>query len=170
MSELKPCPFCGGAGRCGEGDGKWFAHCEAAGCYAYVGENYDASASPDHMFESQEEAREAWNRRVPVVELPPLTATPIAWLDEQGRIVQRGEFRNGGWVSADRAIPDSWKPLYLAAPVAPARDAYTMEQIGFALRKSLYAKTGNLAIEAIIEDLSKTLPNGGLYPTKGDAK
>jgi uncharacterized protein YwgA len=49
------------------------------------------------------------------------------------------------------------------------RERWSMEQIATALRQSLYAKTGKLAIEGIIEDLSKALPNGGVYPTMGAA-
>jgi hypothetical protein len=36
----------------------------------------------------------------------------VAWLDEHGRIVAREENWGGGFVGNDRAIPDSWTPLY----------------------------------------------------------
>lgn len=51
-----------------------------------------------------------------------------------------------------------------ARPADEPAARYTMEQIAHALRRSLYAKTGNLAIEGIIEDLAAALPNGGVHP------
>lgn len=51
---------------------------------------------------------------------------------------------------------------------------YTMSQISYALNRSLYAKTGKLAIDGIIDDLAAALKNGGDHPmrnapTKGSA-
>jgi hypothetical protein len=48
----------------------------------------------------------------------------------------------------------------------PGEGWYTMSQISYALNRSLYAKTGNLAIEGIIEDLHAALKNGGDHPAR----
>lgn len=64
MSEtetLEPCPFCGGTGYVQEGDRRFFVSC--GDCFCCVGEAYDRSAMPSHMFLSAEEAIAAWNRR-----------------------------------------------------------------------------------------------------------
>jgi Lar family restriction alleviation protein len=60
---LLPCPFCGGAAYTVSTNDErmWFAGCRD--CYCNVGESYDRSAMPEHMFSSEEEAIAAWNRR-----------------------------------------------------------------------------------------------------------
>ena len=35
------------------------------------------------------------------------------WLDEEGRVVRLSNFGDGGFVDAGRAVPDSWRPVYL---------------------------------------------------------
>ena len=63
MSEMKPCPFCGDVAQACEADGKWFAICCNLNCFCAVGEVYDASAMPNHVFTSEEAAVAAWNER-----------------------------------------------------------------------------------------------------------
>lgn len=59
---LLPCPFCGDDAYVGGNEEtKFFVGCN--GCYCNVGEAYDRSAMPEHMFMSAEEAVAAWNRR-----------------------------------------------------------------------------------------------------------
>ena len=59
MSELKPCPFCGGEGVITDEDcygftyNDWMVYCE--NCQTYVGFGLQC--------ETPEEAAEAWNRR-----------------------------------------------------------------------------------------------------------
>jgi len=67
MSELKACPFCGGAAvvRGDEREG-FFATCAEVDCFCCVGEAYDRDAWPEHMFRTEDEAVAAWNRRAPV--------------------------------------------------------------------------------------------------------
>lgn len=36
---------------------------------------------------------------------------PIAWIDEDGRLVRRSDIRDGGFVDPDRAFPNCWHPL-----------------------------------------------------------
>ena len=59
--QMKPCPFCGGAGRldCGEDDGKmaWAPECENPECVIY---GFRLSG-PE--YESSDEATTAWNQR-----------------------------------------------------------------------------------------------------------
>lgn len=56
------------------------------------------------------------------------------------------------------------QPHALSEPPSDREGFYTMSQISYALNRSLYAKTGNLSIEAIIEDLHAALRNGGDHP------
>ncbi|MBZ3691033.1 Lar family restriction alleviation protein [Phyllobacterium calauticae] len=59
---LKPCPFCGGEGYIQNHiDLMFFASCRD--CYCCVGEGYDRDAMPEHLFNTEEAAREAWNTR-----------------------------------------------------------------------------------------------------------
>ena len=58
---LLACPFCGGSAYTSEGDSRWFVGC--AKCYCNVGEAYDRSAWPEHMFATEAEAIAAWNTR-----------------------------------------------------------------------------------------------------------
>ena len=51
MNEIKPCPFCGGKSRVHLYLGKWYARCNK--CKSY--------SAP---YDTEEQAREAWNRRV----------------------------------------------------------------------------------------------------------
>ena len=51
MSEVKKCPFCGGKSRVHQYLGKWYARCNK--CKSY--------SAP---YDTEEQAREAWNRRV----------------------------------------------------------------------------------------------------------
>lgn len=63
--ELKPCPFCGGAGHItGPDDGCLFVHCLGPDCHCAVGENYDGDAMPKHAFYDPETATAAWNTRL----------------------------------------------------------------------------------------------------------
>lgn len=52
----------------------------------------------------------------------------------------------------------------LRASHEPREGYFTFAQISYALNRSLYAKTGNLAIEGIIEDLHKSLTDGSTPP------
>ena len=59
---LKPCPFCGGeAYTNGNDEERYFVSC--AQCYCCVGEAYDRSAMPNHLFLTRDQAIAAWNRR-----------------------------------------------------------------------------------------------------------
>ena len=51
MTEIKKCPFCGGKSRVHQYLGKWYARCNK--CKSY--------SAP---YDTEEQAREAWNRRV----------------------------------------------------------------------------------------------------------
>lgn len=85
MSEIKECPFCGGDAYIeGSDEYRFFVGCRD--CFCNVGEAYDRSAMPEHMFVTADEAITAWNRRPapPVVAAPeggdaPLRKRPIAW-------------------------------------------------------------------------------------------
>jgi Lar family restriction alleviation protein len=69
MSDLLPCPFCGGAAYVQTtDDAGCFVGCVA--CYCTVGEAYDRSAMPEHLFRTAEEAIAAWNRRTPASTVP----------------------------------------------------------------------------------------------------
>lgn len=60
VNELKPCPFCGGEANIGGWEEVgYFASCN--NCYCCVGEAYDRSAMPEHMFKAEDEAITAWN-------------------------------------------------------------------------------------------------------------
>lgn len=61
--ELKPRPFCGGDGYTSESAERWFAGC--SDCYCNVGEAYDISAYPEHIYPTEDEAIAAWNIRAP---------------------------------------------------------------------------------------------------------
>ncbi len=62
--ELLPCPFCGGDAYVdGNDESHFFAGCKT--CFCNVGEAYDRSAMPEHMFLTADEAIAAWNRRSP---------------------------------------------------------------------------------------------------------
>ena len=50
-TKVKPCPFCGGKSRVHQYLGKWYARCNK--CKSY--------SAP---YDTEEEARGAWNRRV----------------------------------------------------------------------------------------------------------
>lgn len=63
MSELKPCPFCGGEATISSvPEGTWdkfIPHCKSVGCLAfYIG------FSDEGLYGTKEKAIEAWNRRV----------------------------------------------------------------------------------------------------------
>lgn len=60
---LKSCPFCGVAGAIREDDGRFCVVCTGDDCFTAIGEGYDRSAIPDHVFTSEEDAAKAWNRR-----------------------------------------------------------------------------------------------------------
>lgn len=60
---LKPCPFCGSRAVTTEGDKKWYVTCTGADCFCAIGEGYDRDAMPDHIFYSEDDAIDAWNRR-----------------------------------------------------------------------------------------------------------
>lgn len=64
MEKLKPCPFCGGEGDIAEGQSYGFAR-QYQSCCRYCGVTLD-------VFDTLEEAVEAWNRR-PALENKPLT-------------------------------------------------------------------------------------------------
>ena len=36
----------------------------------------------------------------------------VGWVDESGRVVRLSNFDDGGIVDTDRAILDSWRPIY----------------------------------------------------------
>ncbi len=59
--KLERCPFCDGDAYTESGDGKYFVGCRD--CYCNVGEAYDRSAMPEHMFASEDDAIAAWNKR-----------------------------------------------------------------------------------------------------------
>lgn len=67
MSEkdgLLPCPFCGSPDQYAvEGDGNWYIACSNAECFCVLGEAYDPSAMPVHIFRSERDAKAAWNVR-----------------------------------------------------------------------------------------------------------
>lgn len=90
---LLPCPFCGGAAYTVSADDErvWFAGCRD--CYCNVGESYDRSAMPEHMFSSEEEAIAAWNRRAGHSHDAGLLAALeelVAHCQEQERLVTEG--------------------------------------------------------------------------------
>lgn len=61
---MLPCPFCGGDARTEDASdwgGGFYATC--SDCYCCVGEAYDRSAMPSHVFQTEAEAVAAWNRR-----------------------------------------------------------------------------------------------------------
>jgi len=61
-------------------------------------------------------AIKAWNTRP----AKPSEDVIHAWLDEHGRVVSREDNHCGGFVGKNRAIPDSWTPLYTRyLPPAP---------------------------------------------------
>lgn len=60
---LLACPFCGGEASIREDDGTFAAVCDNHHCFCCLGEGYDASAMPDHCFDSEDEAIDAWNCR-----------------------------------------------------------------------------------------------------------
>lgn len=68
-NELKPCPFCGHrADIFGDDNDGYCVQCRApenrdGNCFAAMGENYDRSAMPEHMYPTAEDAAAAWNRR-----------------------------------------------------------------------------------------------------------
>ena len=65
MSDLKPCPFCGGEAKiCGPDDERMsYVACSNIACYCALGEDYDRDAMPDHSFATEEDATKAWNTR-----------------------------------------------------------------------------------------------------------
>ncbi len=76
---LAPCPFCGGVAYTHEDDGKYFVGCRD--CFCMVGEAYDRSAMPEHMFDAEAEAIAAWNRRA-APKSEDLTTAKIDGLEE----------------------------------------------------------------------------------------
>lgn len=62
----------------------------------------------------------------------------------------------GKWV----ALVDATDNQHMRATQPRREGFYTLSQISYALNRSLYAKTGNLAIEGIIEDLRTALTKG----------
>ena len=64
MKELKPCPFCGGEAKVEkEPFATWdefIAHCNNPKCIAFYLGYYD-----EGLYKTEEQAIEAWNRRVP---------------------------------------------------------------------------------------------------------
>jgi len=57
-------------------------------------------------------------------------AEPVAYLDEDGRVVRISEdgSGDGGFVSKGRAIPDCWRPLY-TAPQPAVPEGYVLVPI-----------------------------------------
>lgn len=94
-AKLKSCPFCGGDAYIG-GDGvvHFFVGCSA--CYCAVGEAYDRSAMPEHMFWTADEAIAAWNRRALLT--PPAPAPEV----EQPRSIKD--------ITGDRRSADQTSP------------------------------------------------------------
>lgn len=72
MSELKPCPFCGGVGRTTDRYDRWVRdtlyRVECEGCEALAGE-----------FQDRENAELAWNTRTPAPVVQAGEAVPVAW-------------------------------------------------------------------------------------------
>ena len=61
-TQLEDCPFCGNdAYISGSRDEGYFVSCVR--CFCCVGEAYDRSAMPEHVFREKDEAIAAWNRR-----------------------------------------------------------------------------------------------------------
>ncbi|TWF53230.1 Lar family restriction alleviation protein [Neorhizobium alkalisoli] len=60
--KLLPCPFCDGEGYIEGREGEGF-YVSCRDCYVCIGEAYDKSAMPEHMFRSEADAAAAWNRR-----------------------------------------------------------------------------------------------------------
>jgi hypothetical protein len=61
MEELKPCPLCKSDAFTNEGDlGRWYVSC--FNCYLVLGEAFEENGSVG-MFETEEEAIQAWNTR-----------------------------------------------------------------------------------------------------------
>jgi hypothetical protein len=67
MSDLLPCPFCGTDAQIVSDVGRFCVACCGDDCFCCVGEGYDRSAMPEHMFATEEDAAEAWNRRTPAL-------------------------------------------------------------------------------------------------------
>ena len=65
MSEMKPCPFCGGKGLLSaypyERPEMYMVEC--SNCECAIGKEYDNCAMPDFQYGTEEEAISCWNRR-----------------------------------------------------------------------------------------------------------
>lgn len=68
MKTMLPCPFCGEPGYVVGSDflGKhlYYAACTSLSCFCCIGEAYDSDACPDHKFTTEQDAANAWNKRV----------------------------------------------------------------------------------------------------------
>ncbi|MES2819789.1 MAG: Lar family restriction alleviation protein [Pseudomonadota bacterium] len=61
-AQLKPCPFCGSSAHLtGEEGLGFFIECDE--CFCSVGQAYDRSGMPEHVFQTAGEALAAWNQR-----------------------------------------------------------------------------------------------------------
>lgn len=67
MSDLRECPFCGGEAKIVDGLGVFWVACESCGATTRLSE--------------QDEAREAWNRRVQ--KTPDYPSEPLAFIEHR---------------------------------------------------------------------------------------
>jgi Lar family restriction alleviation protein len=96
--KLLPCPFCGGdAFTNGSEEVGFYASCRD--CYTCVGEAWDKSAMPDHMFKTEDDAIAAWNRRKSVE-----SASSIDRMDFVAWIRPWVKSRFGKWITHNTAV------------------------------------------------------------------
>jgi hypothetical protein len=61
MADLLPCPFCGSSAVGLQEAGHFYVSCNA--CFCVVGEAFEENMLPAHIFASEEDAAQAWNKR-----------------------------------------------------------------------------------------------------------
>jgi hypothetical protein len=89
-----------------------------------------------------------------------VSGAPVAWLDDQGRLVRLEGVGDGGYVAARRAIPDSWQPLHQAA--ALSRRVAELEQVLRVCRATLPHMGGNpMSTHSLCADIDAALKGQG---------